>query len=189
MRGMAREHRAAARLRYVADQQARPAILAAASRDSFRPAQSDRDVPSGGCATAAWPARSAHRRGWRCRRRDSPWSKTDGPGRQNGRQVRCTEHLLRRLFRRCRLRCPGSHHCGGKRHKQSLADQAHKGVTGDTTQIANWGHGLGLRAHRQDDEQIIDASLAHRAALRNRGRIKSRPRSPAAATAPQCRTR
>jgi hypothetical protein len=32
---MAREHRAAARLRYVADQQAGPAILAAASRDSF----------------------------------------------------------------------------------------------------------------------------------------------------------
>ena len=35
MRGVAGQHRAAARLRDVAEQQARPAVLATASRDSF----------------------------------------------------------------------------------------------------------------------------------------------------------
>ena len=76
VRGMAGQHRPAARLRDVADQQARPAVLRPRRATASRSARSSSDGPSGGCATAASPARSGRR--WRSRRRrkSSPWSRS-----------------------------------------------------------------------------------------------------------------
>ena len=58
MAGMAGEHRAAARLRHVADQEPAPAGLGRLLGQLFEEFHQHRDGPSCGCATAASPARS-----------------------------------------------------------------------------------------------------------------------------------
>jgi hypothetical protein len=72
MRGMPRQASglpAAGRCRRPAGPANRPSPRPRAT--AVRPAQSNRDDPSAGCAKAASPARSRHRRGWRCRRQDT----------------------------------------------------------------------------------------------------------------------
>ena len=85
MRGVAGDHRTAARLGDVADEQTGPAIdLGQALPTASAAAGSDWDVPSCDCATAASPARSPRRWGSPSRRRRSPAHSCQWTGRGVG---------------------------------------------------------------------------------------------------------